>query len=163
MPRSILIGAVVVICWSGVCGARQAGSQAALSDPLRAHVKNEPLGVVTAMRGLPLGVREALQGLFGAMGLDIADPGAPFQGSVTNPDISMPSRRLVAAGRSVDHCVVYYERAGTARTWHLALFHWTPEETRLEAGGLAASGLKTVEDLRAALLSGAFKDPNKVW
>jgi hypothetical protein len=126
-------------------------------------VKNERLGVVTSIRGLPLGVRDALQTLFGSGGLDIAEPGAEFQVTdvVSNP--KLPIRRLVAAGCSSDHCLVYYERGGTAHTWQVALFHWTPAATRFEWGGSAAGGLATIDDVRNAALSGAIKSPNKVW
>ena len=51
-------------------------------------------------QGLPLGVRAALQTLFGSQSLDIAEPGAAFQvtGAVVDP--KLPIRRLVAAGCS---------------------------------------------------------------
>jgi hypothetical protein len=147
-------------------GSRQARGQtapAALSGPLRDHVKGERFDIVTSVRGLPLGVRDGLQRLFESATLDIADPGAAFSGSAAaNPQL--PSRRLVAAGCSADHhCLVYYERGGTAHTWRLALFHWTPGETRFEWGGTAPGGLATVEDVRRAVLSGAIKGPAGSW
>jgi len=67
------------------------------------------------------------------------------------------------AGCSTDHCLVYYERGGSVHTWHLALFHWTPAETRLEGGGAAPPGLATVDDMMSALLSGAIKNPTSLW
>ena len=76
---------------------------------------------------------------------------------------NLPTRRLVMAGCSYDHCLVYYERGGSTRTSRAALFHWTPEATRLELGGTAPGGLKTVEAVRDALLSGAIKSPNNLW
>jgi hypothetical protein len=63
----------------------------------------------------------------------------------------------------MDHCLVYYERGGIAHTWHVALFHWTPGETRFEWGGTAPRGLATVDDVRNAVLSGAVKGPATVW
>jgi hypothetical protein len=150
-----------------VCPLLVAGSQDAatvsLSNALRAHVKSERFGIVTSIRGLPLGVREALQTLFGSQTLDIAEPGAQFQvpGAKANPQLQI--RRLVKAGCSMDHCLVYYERGGTAHTWHAALFHWTPALTRLEAGGIAPPRLATIEDVRAAFLAGAIKRSLKVW
>jgi hypothetical protein len=155
--------AIGVSLWSAVITGSQAAPAGALPEPLRAHVKNERLGVVTSIRGLPLGVREALQTLFGSQTLDIAEPGAEFQVTdvVSNP--KLPIRRLVAAGCSSDHCLVYYERGGTAHTWQVALFHWTPAATRFEWGGSATGGLATIDDVRNAVLSGAIKSPNKVW
>ena len=93
---------------------------------------------------------------------DIAEPGAEFQinEAVGN---ELPHRRLVTAGCSIDHCLVYYERGGAAHTWQVALFHWTPAATRFEFGGIAPSGLATVDDVRKAVLSGTIKDPNKIW
>ena len=114
-------------------------------------------------QGLPLGVRDGLQTLFGGQTLDIAAPGAEFQATdaVANP--KLPTRRLVAAGCSIDHCLVYYERGGSAHTWLVALFHWTPAETRFEWGGQARGGLATFDDVRNAVLSGAVKGPVKSW
>jgi len=144
------------------------GSQAAptgpLSETLRAHLKNEQFGIITSIRGLPLGVRDQLQTMFGTRDLDIAEPGTEFQvtDAIGNP--KLPIRRLVAAGCSNDfHCLVYYERGGIAHTWHVALFHWTPAATRFEWGGNAPGGLKTIDDVRKAILSGAVQSPNKVW
>jgi hypothetical protein len=154
---------------AGVCllSAATAGPQtappAALSATLRAHVKAERFGIVTSVRGLPLGVRDALQTLFGSPTLDIAEPGMPFQVTDVIMDPKLPIRRLAAAGCSTDHCLVYYERGGVAHTWHVALFHWTPDATRLEGGGTAPNSLVTIEDVRKAFLSGTIKGSNKYW
>jgi hypothetical protein len=144
-------------------GGTHASPPPPLPGALQAHVKDERFGLVTSLRGLPLGVREALQTLFGSSSLDIAEPGAEFQATdvVVNP--KLPIRRLVAAGCSNDHCLVYYERAGVAHTWRVALFHWTPAETRFEWGGLAPGGLATIADVRKAVLSGDVKSAASVW
>jgi hypothetical protein len=136
---------------------------ASLPERLRAHVRDEPLQVVTAIRGLPLGVRDALQRLFGGYAIGIANPGEPFQGpGVENP--TLPLRRLIAAGCTVEHyCLVHYERGGTARAWYVVLFHWSPDETRIEAGGTIPRALASVEDVRKAMLSGTIKGPPKEW
>jgi hypothetical protein len=116
---------------------------------------------------LPLGVRAGLQTLFGSQEFDvqrdIAEPGAPFQGTDATDNPKLPLRRLIAAECSIDHCLVYYERGGSTLTWHVALFHWTPEGTRFEAGGLAPERLATIGDARNALLSGALADSSKIW
>jgi hypothetical protein len=144
-----------------------AGSQtvppAALSGALRDHVKDGRFEIVTSIRGLPLGVRDGLQTLFGSRELDIAEPGAAFQVTdvVVNP--KLPIRRLVAAGCSIEYCLVYYERGGTAHTWHVALFHWTPAATRFEWGGIAPGGLATIDAVRRTILSGAIKGSAKFW
>jgi hypothetical protein len=149
--------------WSAVASGNQAASAAALPEGLRTHVENERFGIVTSIRGLPLGVREALQVLFGSQTLDIAEPGAEFQRTGAAGETRLPSRRLAVAGCSSDHCLVYYERGGKAPAWQVALFHWTPAATKFEWGGTAGGGLKTLDDVRRAVLSGAVKSPNKVW
>jgi hypothetical protein len=134
-----------------------------LPEPLRTHVQNERLDAVTSIRGLPLGVRDGLQRLFGSQALDIADPGGEFQATGEAGDSPLPIRRLVAAGCSTDHCLVYYERGGAAHTWQVALFHWTPLATRFEWGASAPGGMKTIDAVRQAVLSGAINRPNSIW
>ena len=148
---------------SAVVLASQAAAPAGLSATLRAHLMADRFGIVTSIRGLPLGVRDELQTLFGSNTLDIAEPGAAFQVTdvIVNP--KLPMRRLVAAGCSTDHCLVYYERGGIAHTWQVALFHWTPAATRFEWGGIAPGGLKTIDEVRNAVMSGAIKSPAKFW
>jgi hypothetical protein len=159
-----LFCAIGVSLWSAVVSANQAAPTAALSEALRAHVKDERFQVVTSIRGLPLGVRDGLQTLFGSQTLDIAEPGEKFQVTDVIGNSELPIRRLVAAGCSPDyHCLVYYERGGIAHTWQVALFHWTPDVTRFEWGGTAPGGLATIDDVRNAVVSGAIKSPNKLW
>ena len=159
MSRAI----VGVSLWCAVAAASQTQSAAALPETLRAHLKDERLQIVTSIKGLPLGVREELQTLFGSQTLNIAEPNAEFQVTdvVRNP--TLPIRRLVAAGCSTDHCLVYYERGGIAHTWHVAMFRWTPEATRFEWGGLAPNNLATIDNIRSMILSGAIKGANSIW
>jgi hypothetical protein len=153
-----------VSLWSAAAAASQATTSGALSAALRARVQDGQFGIVTSIRGLPLGVRERLQTMFGGT-LDIAEPGAEFQmaGRAVSPQL--PLRRMVAAGCSNDfYCLIYYEHGGTARTWRVALFHWTPDATRFEWGGTAPGGLSTIDDVRKAVLSGAIKgSPTGPW
>ena len=73
-----------------------------LPAQLRTHLQNERMDAVTSIRGLPLGVRDGLQTLFGSQTLEIADPREEFQaaGAVARPPL--PIRRLVAAGCSIE-------------------------------------------------------------
>ena len=163
MRRTRLLCAIGVSLCSTVVTGSQAVPSASLSGALRDHVKDERFGIVTSIRGLPLGVRDGLQKLFGSQTLDIAEPTAEFQVNdvIVNP--RLPIRRLVAAGCTIDYCLVYYERGGGARTWHVALFHWTPAATRFEWGGTAPGGLATIDDVRNAVLSGVIKSPATFW
>lgn len=161
--RLRLFCAIGVSLSLGVVAGRQAATSGALSGELRAHVRDERFEIVTSIRGLPLGVREGLQQLFGTADLDIADPGAEFQPGDAGVEANLPVRRLIAAGCSYDHCLVYYERGGIARTRRVTLFYWRPEATRFEWGATAPGGLVTIADVRGAILSGAIKEPAGAW
>jgi len=155
---------IVVGLLLSACSA--AGSQAdtvALPAPVREHLQNDRFQMVASLRGLPLGVRDALQGSFGSGTLDIAEPGAPFQATDVITDPNLPSRRLVAAGCSTDHCLVYFERGGIAHTWHVMVFHWTPDATRFEWGGIAPGALASIDEVRKAILSGAVRSATGPW
>jgi hypothetical protein len=155
--------ALVVATCVWPAAASQTTIPAALSGTLRDHVKDERFEVVTSIRGLPLGVREGLQTLFGSQTLDIAESDAEFQGSDASVNPKLPRRRLIAAGCSIDHCLVYYERGGSAHTRLVALFHWTPAATRFEWGGNARGGLVTIDQVRNAAVSGMVKGPVELW
>ena len=158
MNRSLTL--IVVTLWSGVVAGSQVAVSLELPEALRTHVKGERFEIVTSIRGLPLGVRDGLQMLFRSPSLDIAEPGAKFQGAEATDTSSLPMRRLIAAGCSTDHCFIYYERGGKNHTWHVALFHWTPAATKFEWGGIAPSGLASVDAVRKAALAGAIKQSN---
>jgi hypothetical protein len=162
MRRTLALSALALVCWSVATAGNQA-KPPVLSAALRTHVKNERFQVVTSIRGLPLGVREAMQALFGSRSLDIAEPGAEFQVTDVIVKANLPIRRMVAAGCSADHCLVYYERGGIAHTWQVVLFHWTPAATRFEWGGVAPSGYGAVDEIRSAMLSGAITGATAFW
>jgi ubiquinone/menaquinone biosynthesis C-methylase UbiE len=143
--------------------ATQTAVPAVLPEALRSHVKDERFGIVTSIRGLPLGVRDGLQTLFGSQSLDIAESDAKLQGADAKGGPPRPLRRLVAAGCSSDHCLVHYERGGSDHRWLVALFRWTPTETRYEWGGQAGNGLATIDEVRSAVLSGQVKGPVPSW
>jgi hypothetical protein len=164
MRRTRLFSAIGVSLCSAVVAWGQPAIPGALSGTLRAHLQDERFEIVTSIRGLPLGVREELEMLFGSGTLDIAEPGAEFQGTGGAANRQLPTRRLVAAGCSADfHCLVHYERGGIARTWHVMLFRWTPAATRFEWGGAASGGLATIQDVRKAVISGAVKGHAGPW
>jgi hypothetical protein len=159
----VVFSAIGVSLSSIVMLGSQASRTSELSQALRAEVKDGRFQVVTSVRGLPLGVRDAMQTLFNTTTLDIAEPGAEFQVTDVVSTRMLPIRRMVAAGCTANYCLVYYERGGIAHTWQVAMFHWTPAATRFEWGGIAPGGLKTIDDVRKAVLSGAIKSPNRTW
>ena len=164
--RQTMRGVIALIFLSAVASGSQS-TVAPLSETLRAHVKGDRFDLVTSIRGLPLGVRGALQTLFASqasdIAVDIAEPGARFQETDLIASPRLPIRRLVAAGCSVAYCLVYYERGGRAHTWHVALFHHAPGDTRFEWGGSAPPRLATIGDVRNAVLSGAVKNSSGSW
>lgn len=164
-PMSCRIAVVTAaLALSAVTWAQaQATVSPTLSSALQAHVRAERFQPVTSVRGLPLGVRGELQRLFGSTATALAEPGEPFQATDDIRDPTLPIRRMSLAACAQDHCLVYYERGGYAHSWHAVLFHWTPERTRLEAGGVAPSPLRTVDELKNALLSGALKPQGRGW
>jgi len=143
--------------------ASQAPISGTLSDALRAQLRDAPFGIVTSVRGLPLGVRDELSRIFGGT-LDISDQGAAFRIAGKPADAKLPLRQIVAAGCSREsYCLIYYERGGTERAWRVVLFHWTPDKTRFEWGGPAPGGLTTLDAVRKAIVSGAIKGGQTTW
>jgi hypothetical protein len=157
--RTARIGVWVALAVAlSAADAGQSRPADALPDALRTHLQTERLQIVTSIRGLPLGVRDDLVRLFGNGRLDIAEPGAAFQGTDAPATPPLPLRRLVAAGCSADfHCLVYYERGGAALTHRVALFQWTPDKTRFEWGGAAPAGFTTIAAVQKAIVSGQIK------
>ena len=163
MRRTQLLCAIGVSLWATVV-AGQPTTSVALPGALRTHLQAEQFAIVTSVRGLPLGVRDQLQKLFGTQALEIAEPGAPFQATDVLVTPRLPIRRMISAGCSNDHhCLLYYERGGIAHTRHAMLFAWTPDATRFEWGGTAPGGLATIEGVRKAILSGAIKGSSGPW
>ena len=158
MRKALLLPALILI--PRLIAGFQTPPANALPGPLRAHVTGDRFDIVTSVRGLPLDVRDGLQSLFKSSFLDIADPGAEFRATDVVLKPNLPTRRLIMAACSIDHCLVYYERGGLAHTRHLAIFHWTPAATRFEWGGFAPGGLRTIDELRKAALSGEIRAPS---
>ena len=150
-----MLGAISVMLCSAAPLAGQPTPPAVLSTELRNQLQQGRFDAVTSIRGLPLGVRDALQTLFGSGGLDIAEPGAEFQRSGERSSPGRPTRRLVSAACTNRVCLVYYERGGTPLARRVALFTWTPARTQFEWGGAAPAGLATIEDVKKAILGGA--------
>src|SRR5688500_16543210 len=162
MRRTLWLCMIAVSLWSAAAIAGQATGT--LPAALRTRLQNATFGVVTSVRGLPLTVREELQTMWKSSSLDIAEPGTEFLKVGAPANSQLPLRRMIAAGCTSDnYCLIYYERGGSASTWHVALFRWTPDATRFEWGGTAPSGLKTIEDVRKAILSVLIKRQTAPW
>ena len=160
----VLLLCTAACLWLGTTACNSTGSPLPISGTLWAHLEDERFNTVTSIGGLSIGVTDALRQLFGSASLDIVDPDADFQSTGTTAHRTrLPSRRLVAAGCSTDHCLVYYERRGDVPTWRIALFHWGPNATRFEWGGAAPGGLMGIDDVRNAVLSRKVTSPDRSW
>jgi hypothetical protein len=135
----------------------------ALPAALRGHLRTEQFAPVATVGELPDAVRGTLKELFGGRGLDLAEPGAPFQKTDVLVLPRLPSRRLILAGCSADHCLVYYERGGFDHVHHIVLIQTDGTTARLEGGGLASGGLRGLDQVRNALLSGKILGGSKYW
>lgn len=155
-----VLGCAAVVLLGPVAALAGQASTYRLPAPLQTHVKGERFQVVTSVRGLPLGVRDAMRALWGTPVLDIVDPDGS-QPSDGGPNQS--SRRMVAAGCSSDHCLVSYELGGRNRSWRIVLFHWTPSATRFEWGGTVSRALPKFDDVMNAALSGNIEGPTTSW
>ena len=138
-------------------------SATVIADALRTHLRGERFSPLTTVAALPAGLRQALSELFNAPTLDMADPGAPFQATDVMVAPRLPARRLVAAGCSADHCLVYYERGGFVHVHQIVLFGKTDTAFRFVEGGVAPGGLSDLEQVKDALLSGKITGGSKYW
>ena len=152
-----------VVLWSTLVACSQSAPAAALPEAVRDVVKSERFQLVTSIRGMPIGVRDGLQTLFATETLDIAESSSAFQvdDMIVNP--TLKTRRLIASWCSIEYCLVHYERGGSAHTFHVALFHWTPSATRFVWGGAAPGRLVTIDEIRNAIMSGAIEQPAPFW
>jgi hypothetical protein len=165
--KTFRFGVVAVVAFAllgaWVLHSQPKSSDTELTAALRDHVRSErfvPLATVTA---LPASVRKALSDLFGSDTLEMADPGQPFQATDVMVMPRLPARRLVAAGCSPDHCLVYYERGGFAHIHQIVLFSTTDAAARLAHGGVAPGGLADLDQVKDALASGQVTGGSKYW
>jgi hypothetical protein len=144
-------------------GAQTAEQASVLSKPLRTHLRNEEFVAITSVAGLPIGVRDGLKSLFASPTLELAEPGAEFQVTDEIMKPNLPVRRLILAGCSADHCLVYYERGGIAHTWYVVVFQSTKTGAKFEWGGSAPSGLANLDELKRAVVSKEVRGETAYW
>ncbi len=155
--------AVLVSISTRLNGVQPTEQSSPLPEVLRAHLRVERFAAVTTVAGLPSGVRDGLQRLFGMPTLRLAGPGEEFQVTDVIVKPNLPIRRLIVAGCATDHCLVYYERGGIAHTRYVVLFQTTKSEARFEWGGAAPDGLADPDEVKSAVLSGAVIGQTKYW
>ena len=165
--KTFRLGIVAVIAFSFL-GAWVLHSQptitaAGFTAALRDHVRTEEFSPVAKVADLPPAVREALAKLFGGGALELAEPGARFQATDVMVTPRLPARRLVSAGCSSDHCLVYYERGGFAHVHQIVLFSKTDASASFVHGGVGAGGLNGLEQVRDALVADRVMAGSKYW
>jgi hypothetical protein len=165
--KTFRFGIVAVVAFAllgaWVLHSQPKSSDAGLTAALRDHLRSERFAPVATVGALPAGVRDALRDLFGGKALEMADPGQPFQATDVMVTPRLPARRLVAAGCSQDHCLVYYERGGFAHIHQIVLFSTTESAARRVHGGVAAGGLADLDQVKDALASGKVMGDSKYW
>ena len=157
--RFAIVGATA-FAWASIVQTQ--ATAPALPAALRGHVQGERFAPVAKVGDLPARVREKLHDLFGGKTLDLAEPGAPFQATDVMVTPPLPWRRLVAAGCSADHCLVYYERGGFTHVYQAVLIRTDGTTARLECGGQVPGGMKDLDTVRNVLLSGRVL-PGSRW
>jgi len=158
LPAAALLVMVAVV-QSGQDG----NAPPVLSSALRSHLRTETLSPIATVAALPVPVRNALQDLFKDKTLILADPGAPFQATDVVMGTPLPWRRMIAAGCSQDHCVVYYERGGIAHVYTIVVFKLDGAKARFEFGGAAPGGLTGIDAVKTALASGSVLGYNSYF
>ena len=140
--------------WSGEAGA--------LPGSLRGHLRGEQFVAVSGVAALPADVRDGLQVLWHSPRFEMAEPGAEFQVTdvITKPNL--PIRRLILAGCSADHCIIYYERGGIAHT-HTVVLLKTKGAVRFDWGGAAPRDLADLAQLKEAALGGTIRGGTEYW
>ena len=157
MRRTRLFCMIGVSVWLAVADRQPGAPPMALSGALRAHLKDAPFGIVTSIRGLPLGVRDGLQTLFGTQTLALAEPKAKFQATDVMVE-SEPADSSAGRGGVLNRLLPRLLRARRHRP-HVARRAVSLDACRdpIRVGGNAPGGLATIEDVRNAILSGAIK------
>jgi hypothetical protein len=152
-----------LLVWGVPAAAQASDSQVAIPRALQAHVAIESFKPIATVSALPAGVRDGLQVLFKDNTLSLADPGAPFQATDVVMGKPLPWRRMIAAGCSNDHCVVYYERGGIAHVYTIVVFKLDGAKAHFEFGGAAHGGLAGIDAVKAALASGSVLGYNSYF
>jgi hypothetical protein len=158
----VMLLAFAAMSLSAVSGP-QGGDAINIPAALRNHLRTEAFTPIAIVHALPEAVRGALQGLFKETKLELADPGTPFQATDVVIGKPLPWRRMIAAGCSADHCVVYYERGGIAHVFNIVVFKMDGAAARFEFGGLASGGLAGLEAVKGALANGSVIGQTQYW
>lgn len=127
------------------------------------QLKTMALKPVATIVELPAAVQAGLARLFGQVKLDMAEPGAEWQVTDVIMKPNLPVRRLVAAGCSNEHCLIYYERGGIAHIWTVVMLRLDGPGADIVRGWAAPSGLGPVHQVQQAVAAGKLRTQTRFW
>lgn len=162
MATGVLRG-VTLLGWIVWAAAAAASEKASLPEAVRVRVRTEKFAPVASVATLPESARLGLAALFRRAQLEMADPGGEFQATDLVMKPNLPARRLSVAGCSPEHCIVYYERGGFARTWTVVILQIQKSPAELVWGGSAPRGLGDLAAVQKALLAGRVDGRTSRW
>jgi hypothetical protein len=162
-PEHIALPLTLFLLTTDVAGGQSPAAPLTLTEAQRAHLRTEQFARVTSVAALSSEVREALRVLFRSPTLELAEPGAEFQVTDVIFKPNLPIRRLILAGCSNDHCLVYYERGGIAHTFSVVLFRIDKGAAQFEWGGIAPRDVQSLDELKALMVDGKIKGGMSYW
>ena len=146
----------VLIAWLVVAGA-QAPAQTPLSAAVREHLRADTLAPVMHVVDLPKLVQDALKANFSNPKLDMADPGQEFQATDVIMNANLPTRRLISAGCSSDHCLIHYEQGGIAHFYRVLLVSVSKTAAKVDWNGMCGGPMPNLAEVQAQVVSGKIK------
>ena len=146
----------VLIAWLVGAGL-QMPAAAALSASAREHLRADTLAPIAHAAELPKLVQDALKANFSSPTLQMADPGQEWQATdvVMNPNL--PTRRLISAGCSSDHCLVHYEQGGIAHFYRVLLISVSKTAAKVDWSGMCGGPMPNVAEVQAQVVAGKIK------
>ena len=146
----------ILIAWLIAAGL-QTPAPAPLSAAAREHLRTDTLAPIAHVADLPQLVRNALTSNFSTPTLGMADPGQEFQSTdvVMNPNL--PTRRLISAGCSSDHCLVHYEQGGIAHFYRVLLVSVSKTAAKVEWTAMSGGPMPNIADVQTQIVSGKIK------
>jgi hypothetical protein len=137
----------------------QAGGSPKLRDFDREHLlRSDSFTMVSAVQDLPEYVKHSFAKITHDSTFFMANPGEEFQVTDVVEKEGLPSRRLIVAGISTDHCFLHYEMGGIGHAYYIVLFRLKEGKARFVWGSSAWEGYQTLDSLRKAIASEKFDD-----
>jgi hypothetical protein len=145
-----------ILLASVVAAGVQTPAPAPLSTAVREHLRADALAPMAHVAELPKLVQDALKANFSSP-TQMADPGQEWQATdvVMNPNL--PTRRLISAGCSSDHCLIHYEQGGFAHFYRVLLISVSKTAAKIEWTGMSGGPTTNVAEVQAQVVAGKIK------